>query len=155
MIHNSIQQAVSYDELRQQLMFLKIPQNLYFFWLTFNFLSGNAPSSQNTTMGWKRLSLATILNSQNSLTPKTRPNLGIIYLVPTQNFLENSHFYPLIRTRACMYHWLWNVKFSKNFAYVLNRGSVSNKNNFITFLVEPRRRKKKTKKIWRAWFECC
>ena len=46
----------------------------------------------------------------------------------------------------------------KNFAYVLNGGSLSNKNNFMTFLVEPRRRKKKTKKIrraWLHWFECC
>ena len=38
----------------------------------------------------------------------------------TQNFLRNSYFLPLIRTRTCVYQGVRNICFSGNFSDVLN-----------------------------------
>ena len=51
-------------------------------------------------------------------------NLGIIYLVRSQNFPKNSYFLPLIHTRANTYQGVKNVSFSETF-FVLTIGMIA------------------------------
>ena len=50
--------------------------------------------------------------------------LGIIYLVRTQKYLQTNISYPLIRTRTCAYQEERDVSISENFGYVLNGWSL-------------------------------
>ena len=50
--------------------------------------------------------------------------LGIIYLVRTQKYLQTNISYPLIRTRTCAYQEERDVIISENFGYVLNGWSL-------------------------------
>ena len=48
---------------------------------------------------------------------------GIISLLQSQTFPKNWHLLPLIRTCACANQGVRYIKFSENFAYVLNEWS--------------------------------
>ena len=49
---------------------------------------------------------------------------GIIHLLSSQNFPKTNISYPLIRTRRCVYQGVRNVRFSENFASVINEWSL-------------------------------
>ena len=81
---------------------------------------------------------------------KTKLKLSNYPLSRYAKFSKKLTFLLLDAHSTCTYHWIRNASFFEDFTYALNRSFDGNKNDFIIFLVEPRRRKKKTKKTRRA-----